>query len=116
MHEITLRAMRFHALVGILPHERTTPQPIEADLTVHVADTAHGERVIDYRALYELVAHTVGAGPTDYLELIADTIVTRALAHSPRVRWARVALRKPHVALPGPLDFAEVALERAAGA
>ena len=31
--EITLHAMRFHALVGILPHERDIPQPIEIDLT-----------------------------------------------------------------------------------
>ena len=30
--EITLHAMRFHGLVGILPHERSTPQPIEIDL------------------------------------------------------------------------------------
>ena len=32
-HEITLRAMRFHALVGILPHERELEQPIEIDVT-----------------------------------------------------------------------------------
>ena len=30
--------------------------------------------MIDYRALYELVAPAVGAGPTDFLEEIADTI------------------------------------------
>ena len=35
--EIVLRAMRFQALVGILPHELTTPQPIEIDLMVHSA-------------------------------------------------------------------------------
>ena len=35
--EIVLQAMRFQALVGILPHELTTTQPIEIDLTVSVS-------------------------------------------------------------------------------
>ncbi|HWH51776.1 MAG TPA: dihydroneopterin aldolase [Gemmatimonadaceae bacterium] len=114
-HEITLRSMRFHALVGILPHERTTAQPIEVDLTVRVVQTPR-DGVVDYRALYALVAQVVSGGPIDYLEEVADAIVKRALTHSPRVRSARVAVRKPHVALGGPLDFAEVVAEGAADA
>jgi len=114
-HEITLRAMRFHALVGILPHERVTAQPIEIDLTVRVASEPR-DAVVDYRALYALVAQVVSDGPIDYLEEIAGAVVTLALAHGPRVRWARVAVRKPHVALGGPLDYAEVVAEGAAGA
>lgn len=111
-HEITLRAMRFHALVGILPHERDIPQPIEIDLTVTVAE---GEGVIDYRELYGIAAGAV-AGQTSFLEGLADRIAKGALAHSPRVRTARVAVRKPHVALPGPLAHAEVVIERRADA
>jgi 7,8-dihydroneopterin aldolase/epimerase/oxygenase len=114
-HVITLRAMRFHALVGILPYERTNAQPIEVDLTVRVAAGA-GDGVVDYRALYALVAQVVSAGPIDYLEQIADAVVMHALAHSPRVRSARAAVRKPHVALGGPLDYAEVVAEDAADA
>jgi dihydroneopterin aldolase len=111
MQEIALHAMRFHALVGILPHERTTLQPIEIDLRVHVTD---GEGVIDYRALYELVAQTFLAGPVDYLEEVGDRIAKRALAHNARIRSVRVAVRKPQVALPGPLAYAEVVTERSA--
>ena len=55
-------------------------------------------------------------GPIDYLEEVAGTVVTHALAHDSRVRWARVAVRKPHVALGGPLDYAEVVVEGAADA
>jgi dihydroneopterin aldolase len=114
-HEITLRAMRFHALVGILPHERTVPQPIEIDLTVRIAAN-EGAAIVDYRTLYELAARVVMRGPIDYLEQIADAIAEQALAHSAYVRLARVAVRKPHVALGGPLDYAEVVAERAADA
>jgi len=113
MPEITLRAMRFHTLVGILPHERELAQPIEVDLTVRVHD---GEGVIDYRVLYEIAADVLSAGPIDFLEQIGDRIAQGALAHSPRVRHARVAVRKPHVPLGGPLDYAEVVVERAADA
>jgi dihydroneopterin aldolase len=109
-HQITLKAMRFHALVGILPHERVIAQPIEVDLRVSVAE---GVDVVDYRGLYDLVAAVVTAH-TDYLEEIADRIAERALALSARVRAASVAVRKPHVALGGPLDYVEVATERSA--
>jgi 7,8-dihydroneopterin aldolase/epimerase/oxygenase len=110
--EITLRAMRFHGLVGILPHERDIPQPIEIDLTVTVAN---GEGVIDYRELYALAANAV-VGQMSFLEGLADRVAKSALEHSPRIRTARVAVRKPHVALPGPLAYAEVVVERQADA
>ena len=107
--EITLRAMRFHALVGILPHERTTPQPIEIDLAVTIGD---GEGVVDYRRLYEATAAVTGSGHIDYLEDIADRVASGAFEASDRVTLARVAVRKPHVALGGPLLHAEVRIER----
>ena len=64
-HEITLRAMRFHALVGILPHERELAQPIEIDVTARLGD---GEGIVDYRRMYEAAASVFSAGPIDYLE------------------------------------------------
>lgn len=111
--EITLKSMRFHALVGILPNERETAQPIEVDLTVDVGD---GDTVLDYRDLYSIVATVVKARPIDFLEEIGEQVVDATIARSPRVRAVRVAVRKPHVALGGPLDYAEVVVQRSAGA
>jgi len=111
MHDVTLQAMRFHALVGILPHERTVAQPIEVDLCVRVAD---GDAIVDYRALYDIVAAIIADGPIDFLEQIADRVAGRAIAYNARIRAARVAVRKPHVALPGPLAYAEIVVERTA--
>ena len=105
---IALRGMRFHARVGILPHEQELPQPLEIDLVVWLE--AGGE-VVDYRALYDDVAAIVEGGPLRYLEDVGDAIARRVLAR-PRVVRVRVAVRKPHVALPGPLAHAEVAIER----
>ena len=106
--EVTLHAMRFHALIGILEHERTVRQPIEVDLSVRASS---GAGILDYRRLYELVEHVIAAGPIDYLETAADRIL-RAAFEDTRIRKARVAIRKPHVALPGPLAYAEVVVRR----
>ena len=109
--EISLRGMRFHTTVGILPHEGEYAQPLEADLTVWLAPTSRENDVVDYRDLYALVAGVVGGGGVRYLEEAAAQVAELAMA-VPRVTGARVALRKPHVALPGPLAHAEVVLER----
>lgn len=107
--EVTLAGMRFHVCVGILPHERELPQPLEIDLSVRrpSGDVA----VLDYRALHEAAQSVVEAGPLDYLETIAESIAARALALD-GVTWCRVAVRKPHVALRVPLQFAQVIVER----
>lgn len=106
--EITLRAMRFHALIGILEHERSVRQPIEVDLWVRAASNAG---ILDYRRLYEVVERVLSAGPIDYLETAADRIIRTAFEDT-RIHQARVAIRKPHVALPGPLAYAEVVVRR----
>ena len=106
--------MRFHARVGILPHERELPQPLEVDLTVRLAPAPGPEvapALVDYRGLYERVAALIDAEPLLYLEEIADGIARAAIA-MPGIEHARVAVRKPHVALPGPLDWAEIVVER----
>jgi dihydroneopterin aldolase len=109
---VSLRGMRFHTLVGVLPHEHELPQPLEIDLTVWLAPgRAAAARVIDYRELYALAADTVGAGHVTYLEEVADSIAGRAMGRE-HVIGASVAVRKPHVALAGPLAHAEVFVER----
>jgi dihydroneopterin aldolase len=109
---VSLRGMRFHTLVGVLPHEREVPQPLEIDLTVWLAPGRDATtRVVDYRDLYAIAAEAVGGGHIDYLEEVADFVAGRAMARE-HVIGAAVAVRKPHVALAGPLALAEVLVER----
>ena len=105
--------MRFHARVGVLPHERELPQPLEVDLTVGLMPapaTDVAPAIVDYRELYERVAALIAREPLLYLEEIADRIASDAL-RLPGVSRARVAVRKPHVPLPGPLAYAEIVVE-----
>jgi FolB domain-containing protein len=106
---ITLKGMRFHTLVGVLPHEEQLPQPLEIDVTVWM-----GERdmtLVDYRILYAAVAEVVTAAPVRYLEELVASAADAVLGVGD-VSRVRVAARKPHVTLPGPLAWAEVAIER----
>jgi dihydroneopterin aldolase len=105
---ITLAGMRFHVRVGILPHERELAQPLELDLTVRRASDAAD--VLDYRTLYAIVREVVEAEPLDYLETIGADVAARVLA-LPAASHVRVAVRKPQVALGGPLAYAEVVVE-----
>ena len=99
--------MRFHARVGILPHERELAQPLSIDASV-IVDSGS---VLDYRQLYDAVEGIVSAEPHDYLENIASRAADAAL-ELPGVQRVEVVVRKPHVMLPGPLDGAEVTLVR----
>ena len=116
---IELKGMRFHTRVGLLPHEEHVPQPLELDLTVWASLRRAGEtdslsRALDYRSLYALVSETVGTSHHRLLEGLCEKIAARALALDD-VERVRVAARKPHAPLSGPLDYVEVVLERNRG-
>lgn len=114
MDQINLRGMRFHALIGVLPYEREIKQPLEVDLCVDVPSVS-GD-LLDYRLLYDAAATVVGAGHVDYIEQVAERIAAKAMEISKRIRAVRVTVRKPHVPLPGPLQCAEVVVNRDAPA
>lgn len=113
---ITLSGMRFHTLVGLLPHEAKYPQPLELDVTAWLSLRAVGEADeprmrLDYRTLYETVAGVVGTSHHKLLEGLCERIASATLALD-GVDAVRVAARKPHAPVPGPLEHVEVIIER----
>ena len=112
---ITLKAMRFHARIGVLPHEAEIAQSIEVDASLWVRRSdarPTAKDIVDYRRVYDLIAEVVTHGHTSFLEEVGERIADRAL-QLPLVEKVRIAVRKPNVALPGPLAYTEVALMRA---
>jgi dihydroneopterin aldolase len=106
--------MRFHARIGVLPHEAEIAQSIEVDASLWVSRSGAkitAKNIVDYRRVYDLVAEVVTHGHISFLEEVAEQIAERAL-QLPVVERVRIAVRKPNVALPGPLAYAEVSLER----
>jgi dihydroneopterin aldolase len=113
---ISLKGMRFHTRVGVLPHEKQVPQPLHVDLTVWLSLRQPGQSdslkdALDYRTLHAVVAETVGDSHHRLIEGLCERIATRALA-LPGVEAVRVAARKPHAPVDGPLDHVEVVVER----
>jgi dihydroneopterin aldolase len=112
---VTLKGMRFHARIGVLPHEAEIAQSIEVDASLWVrrgGTRLTAKDIVDYRRVYEIVAEVVTGGHTNFLEEVGERIAERAL-QLPLVERVRIAVRKPNVVMPGPLAYAEVALERA---
>jgi dihydroneopterin aldolase len=111
---VTLKAMRFHARIGVLPHEAEIAQSIEVDASLWVRrEPGHlsARDIVDYRRVYDLVAEVLTTGHINFLEEAGERIAERALGLL-LVEHVRIAVRKPNVAMPGPLAYAEVALER----
>jgi len=106
---ITLRGLRFHVLVGILPHEREHPQPLEVDLTAWIAPGRAG--IVDYRGLHAAARRAVAESPREFLEEIAERVAAAGLAVDGVAR-VDVCVRKPHVPLGAPLEYVEVAIRR----
>jgi FolB domain-containing protein len=112
---VTLKGMRFHTRIGVLPHEAEIAQSVEVDLSVVARREPNATRVVvDYRELYELVAEVMAQQHHLYLEDVAEQIAARVL-RAGSVVSTTVAVRKPHVALPGPLSYAEVTVARQRG-
>jgi dihydroneopterin aldolase len=114
---ITLRGMRFHTLVGLLPHEEKFPQPLELDVTAfldlsRVGASDSPRMLLDYRTLYQAVSGAVGTSHHKLLEALCERVAGAALALDGVAR-VRVAARKPHAPVPGPLESVEVVVERA---
>lgn len=116
---IRLAGLRFFAIVGDLPHERSTPQPIEVDLEVEadVRAAAASDRLedgLDYRELYRAAAEALGETPESaphLVEALCERIARRVL-EVPGAERVRVRCRKPWAALPGPADHVEIEIER----
>ncbi len=113
---IVLKGMRFHTLVGLLPHEEHVPQPLELDLTAwlplrSVGESDSARHLVDYRDLYRIASEIVGTTHHMLLEALCEKIAARVLA-IPAIERVRVAARKPHAPIAGPLDHVEVVIER----
>ncbi len=112
MHDIVaLKSMRFFTRVGVLPHEAEIAQPVEVDLSVVVHKDKRPPDVVDYTMLYRAVSSVMGAEHISFLEEAAERIAAAVLP-IPGVRAASIVVRKPHVPLPGPVEYAEVTIFR----
>lgn len=115
--KIELRGLRVDAICGVLPHERTTPQPLEIDVdltadlskpgtTDDLADT------IDYGAVTAAVEQVATTLAPELLERLAAAIADAVLAVDPRINAVEVAVRKLEPPVPQRLATSGVRIAR----
>jgi len=97
---VYVRDLVFEAIIGVLPDERTTPQPVCINLEVSVdtqtaADSQRLDDTLDYAVLAEKIRdYTVGAKCL-LVETLAENIAALTLVH-PQARAVTVDVMKPN--------------------
>lgn len=116
--KIHLKNMAFYGYHGALAEENTLGQRFLVDLTLTL-DIAKAVRTdalaetIDYRQVYTLCRKIVEQDRVKLLETLAGDILDQVLAACPRVTDAAIVVRKPSVALGGPLDYVAIETSKA---
>jgi dihydroneopterin aldolase len=115
---IELRGLRVDAICGVLPHERTTAQPLEIDIDITADLAAAGASddladTIDYGAVTAEVERVAATLEPLLLEHLADQIARAVLAIDGRVDAVDVAVRKLDPPVPQRLSTSGVRITRA---
>lgn len=111
--KIHLKNMAFYGYHGALAEENTLGQRFLVDLTLtlDIAAAAQSDNLhdtVDYVHIYSLCRKIVEQDRVKLIETLANDILNQVLATCPRVTEAAIVVRKPSVALGGPLDYVAI--------
>lgn len=114
---IVLSDMIFQARHGVHPEEKVTAQRFEIDVELETDLQPAGleddlQRTLDYGRVYETVRTIVESTTFNLIEALAEAIAHELLADFPALDEVVVRVRKPQVALGGPLAYAGVQIRR----
>ena len=114
--QILLKGMEFYGYHGVHAAEKERGQRFIIDLTMerdtHSAASSDAlSDTINYAAVYDTVRQITEGPSLNLLETLAETIATRILTDFD-IRAIHVCVKKPDVALSGPLDYAAVNIHR----
>lgn len=116
--KIQLKNMAFYGCHGALAEENTLGQRFMVDLTLtlDIAEAARTDSLhetVDYLQIYALCRKIVEHDRVKLIETFANDILDQVLAACPRVDEAAIVVRKPSVALGGPLDYVAIETSKA---
>ena len=116
MDKILLEGLSFFGRHGCHDAERELGQKfiVDIELECDLRDSCASDDLndtVDYVAVYNAARDIVEGESVQLLETLAQRIADFALQDA-RVQSAWVRLKKPHVALPGALDFLGVEITR----
>ena len=118
--KIHLKNMAFYGYHGALAEEATLGQRFLVDLTLtlDISDAARTDKLdstVDYVGVYTLCRKIVEQDRVKLIETLANHILSQVLSTCPRVTEAAITVRKPSVALGGPLDYVAIEASKTRG-
>jgi dihydroneopterin aldolase len=116
MDRILITGLRELGVHGVLPEEKTRPQPFEVDVELEVElRTASAsddlDDTVDYGAVCEAISRVVSSERYDLLERLAARIAEVCCVDT-RVERVRVTVRKLHPPVRAMVDHVAVSIER----
>lgn len=116
MDRILLNGLAFFGYHGCHPSERELGQKFIVDIELECDLRAAGASddlndTIDYTKIYSAARDAMEGTPAQLLEALAQQIADAALQDD-KVESVWVRIRKPHIALPGMVDYLGVEITR----
>ncbi|KAK8546227.1 hypothetical protein V6N13_067452 [Hibiscus sabdariffa] len=107
---VLIRGLKFHGFHEVKPEEKTLGQKflIDVDAWMDLRTAGKSEDLSDtisYTAIYRIVKEVVEGQSQNLLESVAQMIVSKIFTDHSQVSAVRVKVGKPHVAVPGSLDY-----------
>lgn len=98
--EIFIRNLVIKTIIGVLPHERITLQPIEIDILLATdlraaAESGNLSDTLDYAAIAAGLSEYVRTTQFELIESLADAVVKWLWSFSPAINKVYLELRKP---------------------
>ncbi|GFZ91832.1 2-amino-4-hydroxy-6-hydroxymethyldihydropteridine diphosphokinase [Nesterenkonia alkaliphila] len=114
---IRLTGLRFEGTHGVLPDERTTPQPFVIDAEVQVDLAAAGrtdnlEDTVSYADIAFVIDRVVTGETYHLIERIAATCAQRLLGLDDRIQAVTITVHKPQAPMPYDFHDASVTIHR----
>lgn len=114
---ISLRDLRVMAVVGLLPQERTNPQPLSIDVDLHTDLTSAGlsddlDDSVDYGAVCSRIVQVANDGAPLLLERLAHLMAEDLLDVFDRIDAVSIEVRKLRPPVPQDLATSGVAITR----
>ncbi|KAD0020782.1 hypothetical protein E3N88_44908 [Mikania micrantha] len=109
--KLILRGLMFHGFHGVKQEEKKLGQKflIDVDAWMDLRKPGHSDNKSDTHC----EKHRRAEGPSqNLLESVAQLIATTTLNTHSQISAVRVVVGKPHVAVPGPLDYLGVEIIR----
>ncbi len=93
--KISIRALRFEAILGVLEFERLTPQTIEIDC--EIAYSYMDGEYLDYSKAAEVLAATVKDGKFLLIEDALEELFCKMRKIFPKIETIEIAISKPDI-------------------